>query len=155
MGLDQWLYARKYLSPTERFGDETNTQYYEVLQSLGKPAWATDVMPSIYIEIKVCQWRKANQIHKWFVDNCQGGEDDCREAFVRREQLEELIAVCQEALNKKQDADQLLPTQEGFFFGGNEYDTWYFQDLQDTVDNLSVLVKDVPDEYEFAYASSW
>ena len=23
-------------------------------------------------------WRKANQIHKWFVDNVQGGIDDCR-----------------------------------------------------------------------------
>ena len=22
-------------------------------------------------------WRKANQIHNWFVQNVQGGEDDC------------------------------------------------------------------------------
>ena len=22
-------------------------------------------------------WRKANAIHDWFVDNIQGGEDDC------------------------------------------------------------------------------
>lgn len=24
-------------------------------------------------------WRKANAIHRWFVDNVQHGDDDCRE----------------------------------------------------------------------------
>lgn len=44
-------------------------------------------------------WRKANQIHKWFIDNCADGEDDCREMSVRREQLEELRNVCQTVLD--------------------------------------------------------
>ena len=30
------------------------------------------------VEIEVGRWRKANQIHNWFVQNVQYGEDDCR-----------------------------------------------------------------------------
>ena len=39
-------------------------------------------------------WRKANAIHKWFVDNCQDGEDDCRRSWVGIEELETLRDIC-------------------------------------------------------------
>ena len=39
-------------------------------------------------------WRKANAIHKWFVDNIQDGEDDCGYYEVAPEQLEELLNIC-------------------------------------------------------------
>ena len=38
-------------------------------------------------------WRKSNAIHKWFVDNCQGGVDDCREYMVSVEQLKNLVVL--------------------------------------------------------------
>ena len=43
-------------------------------------------------------WRKANAIHKWFVDNVQGGVDDCRRAPVSRAKLTELRAVVERVL---------------------------------------------------------
>ena len=44
-------------------------------------------------------WRKANQIHKWFVDNVQGGEDDCGyHDEVTKEVLENLLAICKKVL---------------------------------------------------------
>ena len=48
----------------------------------------------------VGQWRKANQIHNWFVQNVQGGEDDCGEYVVSRFQLERLKATCEELLSR-------------------------------------------------------
>lgn len=45
-------------------------------------------------------WRKANHIHDWFVENCQNGDDDCGYHEVAREQLEDLLAICQEVLSK-------------------------------------------------------
>ena len=39
-------------------------------------------------------WRKANQIHNWFVENVQDGNDDCNCYEVTKEQLEELLEVC-------------------------------------------------------------
>lgn len=48
---------------------------------------------------EVCYWRKANQIHKWFVDHCQDGEDDCRyHSEVTEWQLQELIDTCQDVI---------------------------------------------------------
>ena len=39
-------------------------------------------------------WRKANQIHAWFVDNVQDGIDDCREYEISKENLEKLLETC-------------------------------------------------------------
>ena len=43
-------------------------------------------------------WRKANQIHNWFVNNVQDGEDDCDIYEVTKDQLKELVVVCNEVL---------------------------------------------------------
>lgn len=43
----------------------------------------------------VAYWRKANAIHDWFVQNVQNGEDDCGTYEVTRENLEELLYVCE------------------------------------------------------------
>ena len=43
---------------------------------------------------EVGYWRKANAIHKWFVDNVQDGEDNCGYYKVAPEQLEELLNIC-------------------------------------------------------------
>ena len=45
-------------------------------------------------------WRKANQIHKWFVEHVQDGEDDCGEYAVSRFKLEQLKATCEELLSR-------------------------------------------------------
>ncbi|MEM8970823.1 MAG: hypothetical protein AAGD43_02005 [Pseudomonadota bacterium] len=43
-------------------------------------------------------WRTANHIHAWFVDNVQGGYDNCKFYHVRWELLDVLIGVCDEVL---------------------------------------------------------
>lgn len=43
---------------------------------------------------QVGYWRKANAIHKWFVDNVQNGNDNCEYYEVSKKQLEELLDVC-------------------------------------------------------------
>lgn len=56
--------------------------------------------PWMKIMEDVGYWRKANQIHNWFVENIQDGIDDCdyhRE--VTEEDLEELLDVCKTVLN--------------------------------------------------------
>lgn len=63
-------------------------------------------------------------------------------------------------------AEELLPAQEGFFFGGTDYDEFYIRDLKDTVRQLDrVLAFAEPREPEegvwdlsgwsFSYRSSW
>jgi hypothetical protein len=50
------------------------------------------------IEIEAGYWRKANAIHRWFVENVQNGIDECQESWVSRDKLEELLKVCKAVL---------------------------------------------------------
>lgn len=53
-------------------------------------------------------------------------------------------------------AEELLPTQPGFFFGGTEYDEWYMENLSNTIELFEGLVSEDPEGYaEYSYHSSW
>jgi hypothetical protein len=153
MGLDQYLYAKKYTSDSTYFN--TAETFTTLKETLGDDArYLVKDLPSISIEMKVGQWRKANAIHAYFVDNCQGGEDDCRESYVDRDKLVELLDLCKQVLADHSKADELLSTQSGFFFGSTEYGEWYFQDLEDTVSVIENCLT-MGDEWSFYYQSSW
>lgn len=51
------------------------------------------------------QWRKANAIHKWFVDNVQGGNDDCGMYEVSVDDLVKLHDACKEVLESTELVD--------------------------------------------------
>ena len=155
MGLDQYLYAKTYLSPSEWRGEEEKKKFHAVVNAVGADTLVYSDLPSAQVEIKVGYWRKVNSVHQWFVDNCQDGNDDCREAYVSREQLQELLDTCKKVVADHSLADELLPTQGGFFFGSTEYDEWYFTDLEETVTMLEQVLRDTPEGWSFAYQSSW
>lgn len=50
-------------------------------------------------------------------------------------------------------AEKLLPTASGFFFGGTDYDDYYWDCLLDTKKILEEVLKDTEGDYE--YTSSW
>ena len=99
-------------------------------------------------------WRKANQVHAWFVAKVQNGNDNCGQYYVSRGQLEELLKLVNAVLTEPTKAADLLPTQEGFFFGSYEYGNDYFQDLKETKDGVEKILSE-PDNGSFYYQSSW
>jgi len=106
-----------------------------------------------YIEERAGYWRKANAIHAWFVANVQDGKDDCGDYEVSVKDMEKLLAVVNEVLADHGKAPKLLPTQDGFFFGGTEYDEYYFADLRETKTILENALADNKGDYY--YHSSW
>lgn len=152
MGLDQYLYAKKYVSPTWK---GTEQQFDAIADLLEIRDFVRTDVPSAYVQVTVGYWRKANAIHEWFVQTCQDGNDDCREAYVDREQLEKLRDTCQQVLDNNSLADELLPTSAGFFFGTTDYDEWYFDRLRYTVELITNLLTNVPRDWDFSYGSSW
>ena len=104
-----------------------------------------------YIEEEVVTWRKANQIHAWFVENVQKGVDDCAVYQVSKELLEQLKELCLKV--KAEKNSNLLPPADGFFFGSTEIDDGYWQDIDQTIKNLV----DLEDRFEvtYQYQSSW
>lgn len=100
-------------------------------------------------------WRKANAIHRWFVENVQGGHDDCEKYVVTAGQLENLRALCNEVIENKELAEELLPTQSGFFFGSTDYDEWYLESILKTRSCLNDLLHECDENQTFVYWSSW
>lgn len=154
MGLDQYL--------MKRIGIYAMYEFEEIGGSVALTKSGEDIPINLnkvqYIIEQSAYWRKANAIHKWFVDNVQDGNDDCKEYYVSKEQLQELVKTCKEVLNDHSKASELLPTQDGFFFGGTEYNDYYFECLKDTVTQIEEALKQ---EYpkgvyvSFYYDSSW
>ena len=111
--------------------------------------------PESNIERKQVYWRKANHIHKWFVDNIQNGNDDCQIYKVKTEDLKRLIRDCDEVLECKSYAiaEEILPTQGGFFFGTTDYGDWYWEETEKTAKELKKIINQGYDYFE--YESSW
>jgi hypothetical protein len=106
------------------------------------------------ISAEAIYWRKANAIHAWFVENIQGGTDDCGSYYADRDLLVQLRDKCKEVLADHSKAGELLPCQQGFFFGNTDYDEWYFKDLERTVKELDECMA-WPNSWTFEYQSSW
>jgi hypothetical protein len=144
MGLDMYLNAKRFLWSSEV---ELSKQISNAFPELGERRVKEVTVEAIY-------WRKSNMIHKWFVDNVQGGTDDCGNYHVSREDLEVLRQLILEALDKK-DAT-LLPPTAGFFFGSDKVDEWYWDDLRRTEADIVYALRDFDETgWSFEYHSSW
>lgn len=152
MGLDQYLYAKQFVWSTE-----DNKKKVKSIARLMKGTKFIDENDLQFAEVKlqIAYWRKANAIHKYFVDQCAEGKDECQDTYVKREHLEDLLNRCETVLKDHNRANELLPTQSGFFFGSTDYDEWYYTDLEQTIPVLQKILKDSPETWEFEYKASW
>lgn len=151
MGLDMYLRRRTYVKNWDHMGPENR----HTITVAGPRAAGITPARITSIEEEVGYWRKANAIHQWFVTHCQGGTDDCRDAYVSREQLEELLETCKTVLAQPDQVADLLPPKSGFFFGSTEIDEYYWQNVRDTIALLESLLAEDTSYADFYYRSSW
>ena len=154
MGLDMYLNAKKHVSGFSFEPEAKRKTFNALVRAAGLTKKEIKDGCSAEVTFDVGYWRKANQIHNWFVRNCQSGEDDCGEYSVSRESLAKLRHLCQETLET--GTTSLLPTQSGFFFGSTEYDNDYKSDLKSTIKQLGNILDNPKFEgWGFYYRSSW
>ena len=151
MGLDMYLSKKTYVRQWDHQSPEE--KYEVVVTKGGKPVDGIKASRVKYIEEEIGYWRKANQIHRWFVENVQEGKDDCGEYYVGDNQLQELLDVCKKVTADNSLAESLLPSASGFFFGATNYDEWYFEDVKNTISILEDALQSKGGE--IYYSSSW
>lgn len=138
MGLDMYLDGEMYL-----YGDRAVHIEGIELPRIPDGSSRTDIMKVQEVTFRLAYWRKANQIHRWFVDNVQDGVDNCQPHYVSSEKLGELIVIVDRVLESRDEAValSLLPPMEGFFFGAYEVGPYeddnsivwgYWQQLHET-----------------------
>lgn len=167
--------------------DESELPSKDVIEFY-KPFYSTNKYGYGHIMEEVGYWRKANQIHNFFVENVQDGEDDCSyHNECTKEILEDLLDKCYKVLTgsimmigqvkngqqyvdgewvdcmepgkviiNPEVAEELLPSCRGFFFGSTEYDEYYMQDIEDTIEIIKNVLATTDFETQMlAYCSSW
>lgn len=251
MGLDMNIYKRTHIGGySGKKGDiifvDENGEEHKVEQG----------RYGATIEKDVAYWRKANQIHNWFVENKGGGVDECQDIYCEIDDLKNLLELCKEVKNKAklgrglvaggsigggrenhkvmlvkpnhkdiaqitkfevvksinsdelkegdwyidledgspaftndktnyglktsdgwtqlyifgktitnaEEIAELLPTQGGFFFGSTDYDEWYLDDIDNTIEQLENIIADYDADVEsginsydidYVYRASW
>jgi hypothetical protein len=101
MGLDMYLertnknvaqYVKEDLDEIKK----SNPTLYETLKPYIKRRGSYFSWDSLCEEVGY--WRKANQVHGWFVENVQDGCDDCDSYEVSKEDIEELQNCCKKII---------------------------------------------------------
>lgn len=172
MGLDMYLNRKRVLS----WEDQIKMKEEMKVEN-----------PVISVEEEVAYWRKANQINKFFMKRDIDGEgrqakvdiNDLKELLrickrLKRELklidgkihtgtkyskeggVEEMYADGKIIANKEL-AEELLPTEAGFFFGSTDYDEWYYKQIVETIPVLEKIISEHNDAYdmEYSYYASW
>lgn len=108
-------------------------------------------------DIEEIYWRKSNFVHKFFFDKhfdedeYEWGDDNCTPIPTSRDELWELWSLCHSVLANKSEAEHLLPTMSGFFFGDTEYGDWYYHDVEYTLNEVGALLARANADDEFYY----
>jgi hypothetical protein len=154
MGLDMFLKGKRYLYPSSSNDTAHDIQrlFPELEHIPSHWGEGTSIVTEVVVDLGY--WRKANAIHGWFVREVQREVDDCGYYEVPAAKLEMLREQCEAVLTDNSLAPTLLPVTEGFFFGGREYDDWYFRYLKDTIAIIDAVLP-IRDKWTFYYHSSW
>ena len=170
MGLDSYLYAEKCVGNYNHYSVQDKELYNKVAEAVGLTDFNSTCNGgnSVTVRLPLAYWRKANQIHQFFV-NLSGGDDNCQDIEVSREELETLLSKCKQILGGRVESvseidarrlesveaiatlvkkhgtsssepSQILPTQGGFFFGSTDYDEYYYSGLEHTVQVLEKIL---------------
>jgi DNA repair ATPase RecN len=155
MGLDMYLYLRKYESQYSKNFKAQRFYPTELKEFKDKIKKRNYLSRETYFQVGY--WRKANAIHDWIVQKCADGEDKCQKIYVSIEQLKELLDNVNKVLDNHSLASELLPTASGFFFGSTDYDEWYYEDLTYTKELLESVLAFIKNNYEYdaVYQASW
>ena len=134
----------------------------------------------------ICNWRKENHFHKWFIDRYPEGDngeaevsfedmmdfketcDDVIETLVKAEPKMKSVLThqtCEKGkwINHYEDmpvydddlVEDLLPPQEGFFFGGTTIARWYLESVIDAKHKVDETLKKHQKGDKYYYWSWW
>jgi len=120
MGLDMFLSKKTYVKNWEH--TPANERHEVTITRGGNPVDSRVIDPErvTYIVEDVGYWRKANAIHKWFVDHVQDGHDDCRAYYVSRDRLQELLDTVNRVLESSALVDGQVTNSYGHKTGHME-----------------------------------
>jgi len=127
-------------------------------------------VPIKELTAEIGYWRNAEQIHRWFVRNVQGGKDECEKYYVSRNQLKGLKAACQQVLDPtyEDDSGRLNDNDQRFvglddcdyddykaFEDHQGYGDLYYKKLERTLKIIEIALAAMSEGWGVSYKSAW
>jgi len=182
MGLDMYFYKKTYVKNWSHFKPEYQTQ---VVTMTGGEV-REDIKPErvSYIIEEIGYWRKFNALHGFIVSNF-AEQDDCKPIYLDISNLEEIRKVLGEVLailekskkipkvenvssdrvieeiiyDCKNEIEAIFPPTEGFFFGSQEINNWFKDNVEYSIDVIENALKEYEEHpkvsMDFYYQASW
>ena len=150
MGLDMYLILGRTSSE-----NITNVKDVEDLKSL-----FNKIVVTVKEDFTVGYWRKANAIFTLIENTCKPeGIEDCEHIYISVDQIKTMLDICKQVKENPDTAHEKLPTQSGFFFGSTEYDEYYFETIDYTIELfekvLTFMSKNDNDNYYDIIFYAW
>lgn len=141
MGLDMFLWRDIYIGADYPHNGVTGK--IELFKN-NEPV-EIDVSKVAYVREVAGYWRKCWTIHRWLVNNIQDGDDNCGTYYADTGIIENLVALCYEALGGDKEALEELNI--------TSMDEDIIYELNEAVSVLTKALED--DRGELYYSSSW
>ena len=167
MGLDMNLYREVILTDSMKLVGRKGEAVEKIINEGEKDEHSK---VRLVVHNSVCYWRKFNALHKYFNDhfnshdddNCVDmymGIDDLRKLLLDLKNLRKQIKLNEDGIVENQEiCEEILPPEDGFFFGSTALDKYYVEDIDDTIEKLSGVIDDHAklveagvDEYDINY----
>lgn len=169
MGLDIYFFKQKRLEGQAKEACKHLEAKYKELSkaivSLEDRGTNDATLDKLYAEKKKCSldvrslteftevayFRKVNFLVGHF-----GYEENLSDVLISREEVESLVEKCKLVIENHELARDLLPTTEGFFFGGLEYDELYFEDVEEVLHEFERILSETNfDTHEIVMSCWW
>lgn len=150
MGLDIYFKAKAKNEKLRKEYDELYAERRDAIKHYSNEGVFEDKIDVLGDKLDACYdslysdvayFRKVNFLLPYF-----GYEENCSEITIDKCEVEELVDDCKRVLAAKDTdeaesvADELLPTEDGYFFGSTDYDEWYFKDVQEVMDKFTEIL---------------
>lgn len=154
MGLDMYLYREICVGAEYDFNDVKG----EVDITINGVPLNINLQKIFSIKEQVGYWRKAHQIHNWFVENVQDGNDNCAYYRVSPEELSELLEIVNKVLSNRGTPQEAYVVNEHLPDGYDYDDEWYWLQMENTQKILNEILSDsktFDGWVDYYYESSW
>lgn len=90
-----------------------------------------------------------------FFEKREGWCEEPRICIIYKEDIEELVKRLKTVNDDHSKAEELLPTNDGFFFGSLDYDEYYFECINNCLNEMEILLRTMDEHSKMMVYFSW
>ena len=92
---------------------------------------------------EIYTWRKFNALQNYMEINFGKGTDiNCKDIELGREDVRNLLSILIQVSDDHSLAEKLFPNTTGFFYGSQEYDESYFDEVDRSIETFRTALKE-------------